>query len=245
MSMQRKTAIVTGASSGIGLATARILLSAGWNVVGNARTAARLEEAASALPDADRFHAVAGDASQQETARQLVASAVQRFGQVDLLVNNAGIFLAKPFVEFTSEEIEQQIATNLKAALYASQEAARHMIARKQGSIVNITASVALKGRSDVPAYMAALLKGGLNEATRALALELAPHGVRVNAVAPGIIETPMHDRENHGFLKTLQPLGRLGTVDEVAEAIAYLAGASFVTGVVLPVDGGMAAGNV
>ena len=152
MSMQRKTAIVTGASSGIGLATARILLSAGWNVVGNARTAARLEEAASALPDADRFHAVAGDASQQETARQLVASAVQRFGQVDLLVNNAGIFLAKPFVEFTSEEIEQQIATNLKAALYASQEAARHMIARKQGSIVNITASEALKGRSDVPA---------------------------------------------------------------------------------------------
>ncbi len=245
MSAQRKTAIVTGASSGIGFAIARALLGAGWNVVGNARTRQRLDEAVARLPDADRFHAVAGDITEQATARELVASAVQRFGQVDLLVNNAGIFLVKPFIEFTAEDIEQQVATNLKGALYAAQEAARHMVARRQGSIVNITASVALKPRSDIPAYLAALLKGGLNEATRALALELASHGVRVNAVAPGIIETPMHAAEDHAFLKTLQPVGRLGTADEVAEAVLYLAGAAFVTGVVLPVDGGMAAGNV
>lgn len=245
MSSQRKTAIVTGASSGIGFAIARALLAAGWNVVGNARTRERLEQAARSLPQADRFLPVAGDITERATARRLVDAAVDRFGQVDLLVNNAGIFLVKPFVDFTDADIEQQIATNLKGALYASQEAARHMVGRGQGHIVNITASLALKPRSDVPAYLAVLLKGGLNEATRALALELAPHGVRVNAVAPGIIETPMHPAENHAFLQTLQPARRLGTADEIADAVLYLAGAAFTTGVVLPVDGGMAAGNV
>ena len=245
MSTQGKTAIVTGASSGIGFAITRALLAAGWNVVGNARTRQRLEQAAAGFPNADRFHPVAGDITEQSTGRELVAAAIHRFGQVDLLVNNAGIFLVKPFVELTAADIEEQIGTNLKGALYVSQEAARHMMSRKQGSIVNITASVAIKPRSDIPSYLAALLKGGLNEATRALALELAPHGVRVNAVAPGIIETPMHAADDHAFLKTLQPAGRLGTGDEVAEAVLYLAGAAFVTGVVLPVDGGMAAGNV
>jgi NAD(P)-dependent dehydrogenase (short-subunit alcohol dehydrogenase family) len=244
MTSQRKTAIVTGASSGIGLAIASSLLAAGWNVVGNARTRQRLDDAAARL-DSDRFLPVPGDITQPATAKELVETAVARFGQVDLLVNNAGIFLVKPFVDLTTDDIEQQIATNVKSVIYASQQAARHMVARKQGQIINITASVALKPRSDIPAYLAVLLKGGLNEATRALALELAPHGVRVNAVAPGIIETPMHPPESHGFLKTLQPARRLGTVEEVADAVLYMAGAAFTNGVVLPVDGGMAAGNV
>lgn len=245
MSSQRKTAIVTGASSGIGFAIARNLLNAGWNVAGNARTKQRLEDASASLPNGDRFLAVPGDIADPDTAGALLKATLERFGQVDLLVNNAGIFQVKPFVEFTREDIDQQIATNLKGALYASQVVARHMIGRKEGSIINITASVAIKPRSDIPAYLAVLLKGGLNEATRALALELAPHGIRVNAVAPGIIETPMHSPEHHDFLKSLQATRRMGTGDEIAEAVLYLAGAAFVTGVVLPVDGGMAAGNV
>lgn len=245
MTSQRKTAIVTGASSGIGLGIAHSLLANGWNVVGNARTQERLDQAAAGIANRDRFLGVAGDITEPATAKQLVDAAVARFGQVDLLVNNAGIFLVKPFVDFTVEDIEQQIATNAKGVIYASQQAARHMIGRKQGQIINITASVALKPRSDIPAFLAVLLKGGLNEATKALALELAPHGVRVNAVAPGIIETPMHAPESHGFLKTLHPAGRLGTVQEVADAVLYLTGAAFTTGIVMPVDGGMAAGNV
>lgn len=244
MTAQRKTAIVTGASSGIGFGIAKALLDHGWSVVGNARTKARLEEAAARLDAAERFLGIAGDITLPATAGQLVEGTIDRYGQVDLLVNNAGIFLPKPFVDFTTEEIEQQIATNVKSVIYASQHAARHMIGRKRGSIVNITAALALQPRSKVPAFLAVLLKGGLNAATRALALELAPHGVRVNAVAPGIIDSPMHAPETHEFLKTLQPAGRLGAVQEIADAVLYLAGAEFTTGAVLPVDGGAAAGS-
>ncbi|WP_198088166.1 SDR family NAD(P)-dependent oxidoreductase [Variovorax sp. E3] len=239
-----KTAIVTGASSGIGFAIARRLLGEGWNVVGNARTDARLVEAANRFGAGDRFTGVAGDVADPRTAQALVDQAVARFGTVDALVNNAGIFLPKPFIDFTPEEIEQQIATNVKGTIFASQAASRHMIGRGAGAIVNITASIALQPRSNVPAFMAVLLKGGLNAATRALALELAPHGVRVNAVAPGIIDSEMHSPESHGFLKTLQPTGRLGTVDEIADAVLYLVGAGFTSGVVLPVDGAASAGN-
>lgn len=244
MTAHRKTAIVTGASSGIGLGIAHALLAHGWNVVGNARTKARLDEAAARFDAVERFFGIEGDITLPATASQLVDGAIDRYGQVDLLVNNAGIFLPKPFVEFTTEEIEHQIATNVKSVIYTSQHAARHMIGRKRGSIVNITAALAMQPRSQVPAFLAVLLKGGLNAATRALALELAPHGVRVNAVAPGIIDSPMHPPETHEFLKTLQPAGRLGTVQEIADAVLYLAGAEFTSGAVLPVDGGATAGN-
>jgi len=239
-----RTAVVTGASSGIGFAIARRLLAEGWNVVGNARSDARLVEAARQFGAGDRFTGVAGDIADPRIPTALVEHAVTRFGGVDALVNNAGIFLAKPFVDFTPEEVEQQIATNVKGTIYASQAAARHMIGRGAGAIVNITASLALQPRSNVPAFMAVLLKGGLNAATRALALELAPHGVRVNAVAPGIIDSPMHAPETHGFLSTLQPAGRLGTVDEIADAVLYLVNAGFTSGAVLPVDGAGSAGN-
>jgi NAD(P)-dependent dehydrogenase (short-subunit alcohol dehydrogenase family) len=244
MNAQRKTAVVTGTSSGIGLGIAKALLARGWNVVGNARTAPRLDEAAAQLDAGERFVGVAGDIAAPATAKRLFDSAIDRFGHVDLLVNNAGIFLPKPFVDFTPDEIEQQIATNVKGAIFASQEAARRMIPRGQGQIVNITAALAMQPRSNVPAFLAVLLKGGLNAATRALALELAPHGIRVNAVAPGIIDSPLHTPESHEFLKTLQPARRLGTVEEIADAVLYLAGAEFTNGVVLPVDGGATAGN-
>lgn len=239
-----KTAVVTGASSGIGLGIARALLAAGWNVVGNARGEKRLKQAAVELGGNERFVGVSGDITAPEISKRLVDTAVDRFGSVDLLVNNAGIFLPKPFVEFTPAEIEEQIATNVKGVIYASQQAARHMVKKGRGSIVNITASLALHPRSAVPAFLAVLLKGGLNAATRALALELAGHGVRVNAVAPGIIDSPMHPPETHSFLKAQQPTGRLGTVDEIAAAVLYLADAEFTSGAVLPVDGAAAAGN-
>ena len=239
-----RTAVVTGASGGIGLGIAQALLAAGWNVVGNARTAARLETAAAQLAAGPRFLGVAGDIARPETAQQIFERAVAQFGQVDLLVNNAGIFLAKPFVDFTPAEIDEQFATNAKGVIFASQEAARHMIPRATGHIVNITAALAVQPLSTVPAFLAVLLKGGLNQATRALALELAPHGIRVNAVAPGIIDSPLHSPESHSFLKTLQPAHRLGTVAEIADAVLYLANADFTNGVVLPVDGGSTAGN-
>jgi NAD(P)-dependent dehydrogenase (short-subunit alcohol dehydrogenase family) len=243
---QRKTAVVTGASSGIGLGIAKALLGRNWNVVGNARTQARLDEAATRLGDAgERFLGVAGDIAKPHTSKRLFDGAIDRFGRVDLLVNNAGIFLPKPFVDFTPDEIEEQIATNVKGVVFASQEAARRMIAGARGGhIVNITAALAMQPRSNVPAFLAVLLKGGLNAATRGLALELAPHGIRVNAVAPGIIDSPLHTPESHAFLKTMQPAGRLGTVAEIADAVLYLAGADFTNGIVLPVDGGATAGN-
>ena len=156
----------------------------------------------------------------------------------------AGVFAVKPFVDFTPQEIEEQISTNLKGVLYMSQEAARHMGERGRGRIVNITAALALQPHASVPALLAVALKGGVNQATRALALELAPRGVTVNAVAPGVVDTPMHPAESHAALGDLHPLGRIARADEIAAAVRYLVGAEFVTGAVVPVDGGFSAGR-
>jgi len=172
------------------------------------------------------------------------ARAIGRYGHVDVLVNNAGIFTVKPFVDFTPQEMEEQIATNLKGVLYMSQQAARHMGERGRGRIVNITAALALQPHGSVPALLAVALKGGLNQATRALALELAPKGVTVNAVAPGVTATPMHPAENHAALGSMHPLGRIARTDEIVAAVRYLVGAEFVTGTILPVDGGFSAGR-
>lgn len=238
------TVLITGASSGIGLGLAQAYLERGFNVVANARTAERLAAAAKQLGNPARLLGVAGDIGRRETAQQLVDRAVERFGQVDVLVNNAGIFNAKPFVEYTEDELEQMVATNLKGFVYASQAAAKHMVARRQGHIVNITASIALQPNQQVPAALPVLIKGGINAATRALALELAPHNVKVNAVAPGIVDTPLYTPEQHGFLNGLSPAGRIATVREIADAVLYLTSADFTTGVVLPVDGGMSTGK-
>src|ERR1700756_3600539 len=244
MSKSDKTVVITGASSGIGLGLAEAFLKQGYNVVGSGRSAARLQEAAARLNAGERFLGVAGDAARPETARTLFEQAVAKYGKVDVLVNNAGIFAAKPFVDFSAEEIEEQIATNLKGVLYPSQEAARHMSARKTGKIINITASLGIQPDSRVPALLAVTLKGGINQATQALALELAPHGVTVNAVAPGVVATPMHAPETHEALGKLHPLGRIATIGEIADAVLYLAKADFVTGTVLAVDGGFSAGR-
>ncbi|MEJ1171604.1 SDR family NAD(P)-dependent oxidoreductase [Variovorax sp. CCNWLW235] len=238
------TVVITGASSGIGLGLAQAYLERGFNVVANARTEERLAAAAKQLGNPARFVGVAGDIGKRDTAQQLIDRAVERFGHVDVLVNNAGIFNAKPFVEYTEEELDQLVATNLKGFVYASQAAARHMVARRQGHIVNITASIALQPNQQVPALLPVLIKGGINAATRALALELAPHNVKVNAVAPGIVDTPLYTPEQHGFLNGLSPSGRIAQVREIADAVLYLTNADFTTGVVLPVDGGMSTGK-
>ena len=244
MSKSDHTIVITGATSGIGLGLAEAFLAEGWNVVGTGRTVERLQATAERLNAGGRFHGVAGDVGRPEVARDVFAQATARYGQVDVLVNNAGIFTAKPFVDFTPEEIEENISTNLKGVLYASQEAAKHMSGRKRGKIINITAALGLQPLAGVPALLAVALKGGINQATRALALELAPHGVTVNAVAPGIIDTPMHPPAHHDTLAGLHPLGRIGTTADINAAVLYLAKADFVTGTVLPVDGGFSAGR-
>ena len=244
MSKSDKTVVVTGATSGIGLGLAEAFLKEGYNVVGTGRSAERLQATAAGLNAGDRFLGVAGDAGSPESAKRAFEQAIAKYGKVDVLVNNAGIFSAKPFTDFTPAEIEEQISTNLKGTLYPSQEAARHMSARKQGAIINITASLAVQPAGNVPALLAVALKGGINQATRALALELAPYGVRVNAVAPGVVATPMHAPETHEALGKLHPLGRIGRISEITEAVLYLANAAFVSGVVLPVDGGSSAGR-
>ncbi|MDR6425468.1 NAD(P)-dependent dehydrogenase (short-subunit alcohol dehydrogenase family) [Variovorax paradoxus] len=238
------TVVITGASSGIGLGLAEAYLARGFNVVANARTDERLAAAAKQLGSPARFLGVAGDIGQRDTARQLIDRAVERFGQVDVLINNAGIFNAKPFVEYTEEELDRIVATNIKGFVYASQAAAAHMVPRRQGHIVNITASLALQPNLKVPALLPVLVKGGVNAATRALALELSPHNVKVNAVAPGIVDTPLYTPEMHGFLNGLAPAGRIAQVREIADAVLYLTSSDFTTGVVLPVDGGMSTGT-
>lgn len=238
-----RTVVITGASSGIGFGLAKAFLASGFNVVGNARSAERLDEARAQL-DNPAFIGVAGDIAKPDTARRLIQAGIEAFGQVDVLVNNAGFFLPKPFIEYSPEDIDGLLETNLKGVVYASQAAAAHMIERRQGHIINITAAVALQANMSVPAALPVLIKGGLNQVTRALALELSPHNIQVNAVAPGIIETPMHDPASYGFLNGLQPAGRMGRVSEIADAVLYLANANFTTGVVLPVDGGMSAGK-
>lgn len=189
------------------------------------------------------FIGVAGDIAKPETARRLIQASIDAFGQVDVLVNNAGFFLPKPFVDYSPEDIQSMLETNLKGVVYASQAAAVHMIERRQGHIINITAAVALQPNIAVPAALPVLIRG-LNQVTRALALELSSHNIQVNAVAPGIIETPMHDPASFDFLNGLQPAGHIGRVSDIADAVLYLANAGFTTGAVLPVDGGMSVGK-
>jgi NAD(P)-dependent dehydrogenase (short-subunit alcohol dehydrogenase family) len=242
--MASKTAIVTGASSGIGLALARALLARGYAVIGNARAQPPLKKAQDALGSPERFVPVEGDIGRPEVGKRLFKAALERFGHVDVLVNNAGIYIAKPTLDYSVDDVEQMLSTNVKGLFYPSQEAARHMAAHGSGSIINISASLALQPQAAVPALLAVLVKGAIVSATRALALELAPKGVRVNAIAPGVIDTPLIDSSMRESLKTRSPMGRIGTTEQIVEAALYLVDAEFTTGVVLPVDGGATAGR-
>ena len=241
-----KTVIVTGASSGIGFAVAEAYLKRGYNVVGNARTIERLKAAADKLGNPSNFLLVPGDIAKPETAKALFERAVAAFGKVDILVNNAGIFIAKPVTDYTEQDLDDLLNTNLKGVFYPTQQAAAHMGANKSGHIVNITAGIAMQPNVKVPALLPILIKGGLNNATRGLAIELAASNVKVNAVAPGIIATPMHseDEATQAFFRTLAPTGTTGVTADVVNAVLYLTESSFTTGTILPVDGGGSAGT-
>ncbi|WP_413508313.1 SDR family NAD(P)-dependent oxidoreductase [Serratia proteamaculans] len=240
-----KTVIVTGASSGLGFAIAQAYLARGYNVVGNARSLERLQAAANQLGNPKNLLLVPGDIAQPETATRLFEQAEDNFGQVDILINNAGIFLSKPLADYTEADVDAMLATNLKGFFYPSQAAAHHMTPYGAGHIVTITAAIAMQPISKVPALLPIMVKGGLNQATRGLALELAPHNVMVNAVAPGIIATPMNnqDEQSLAFMKQMAPTQRIGQPQDIVDAVLYLTDSNFVTGTIVTVDGGTTAG--
>lgn len=235
-----KTAIITGASSGIGLGLTMALLESGYCVVANSR---RVTEAGT-LVASKSLALVDGDIASSETAHCIVETAIQRFGAVDVLVNNAGLFIPKPFTDYTTEDFERLVSTNLTGFLYITQEAVRQMKRQGAGHVVTITTTLADQPIAGVPAAIPILTKGGLNAVTAALAIEYAGDGIRFNAIGAGIIDTPMHKPETHGFLKTLHPIERIGNVSEIVDAVLYLTDATFVTGEVLHVDGGAHAGK-
>lgn len=241
-----KTAIVTGASSGLGFAIAKAFLEHGYNVVANARSKQRLKSAADRLGHPENLLLVDGDIALPETSERLFSLASQRFGQVDILINNAGVFIAKPITEYTAQDVDTIVDTNLKGFFYPAQAAAKHMSLNGSGHIIGITASIAMQPNGQLPALLPVLIKGGLNHAVRGLALELAEHNVMVNAIAPGIIATPMHaqDEQTLAFLKGMAPTGRIGEPDDIVKAVLYLTDSSFVTGTILPVDGGSTSGT-
>lgn len=245
--MSTKTAVITGAGSGIGYAVAAAFVREGANVVLNGRTEDKLTRAAAQLDRPGQLAIVAGDVTRPETAEHIVAAAVGRFGRVDILVNNAGTFAAKPFTDYSVEELDTYLGY-LRGTYVLSQAAVRQM--RKQGdggAIVNIGTILASNGVHGVPSSAPIAAKGGITALTKNLSVELAADNIRINAVAPGIVPTPLYgdlSDEQLESLNGMQPLGRYGTPQDIADAVLYLAGANWVTGVVLPVDGGVAAGG-
>lgn len=235
-----KTAIVTGASSGIGLGVTTALMKHGYRVVANSR---QITQAGTLTASTDLV-LVDGDIAHPETARNIVETAVRRFGSIDLLVNNAGVFISKPFTDYTTEDFNRLVSTNLAGFLYVTQQVVHQMRTQGAGHIVNITTSLADQPIAGVSAAIPVLTKGGLNAVTAALAIEFAGENIRFNAIGAGIIDTPMHKPETHEFLKSLHPIHRIGAVSEIVDAVLYLTDATFVTGEVLHLDGGAHAGK-
>ena len=231
-----KTVIVTGASQGIGAGTVQAFLVRGYNVVGTARNATRSKQ----LPASDRLALLDGDIGQFETAQKVAALAVERFGSIDAMVANAGIFIVKPFTEYTADDFQALVATNLLGFIFVTQLAVKQMQAQQTGgSIVSITAALADNPIEGIPASLAMITKGGLSAGLRSLALEYAKEHIRFNAVAPGIVDTPLHSDLGEEVVKRQSPMGTVSTVDDVASAVIYLTEARQVTGEVLHVDGG------
>ena len=236
MTTQQKTVIVTGASQGIGAAVANLFLDRGYNVVGNSRKISSKNE----LQRSDNLAVVDGDIGLVSTAERIVTTAVKRFGSIDALVNNAGIFFAKPFTDYTSEDFKALASTNLEGFVFITQLAVKQMLAQRSGgSVVSITTSLVDHPISGFTASIPMVTKGGIDAISRSLAMEYAKEGIRVNTVAPGIVDTPLHENNPKEFLKTLSPLGRIAASKDIAEAVFYLTEASQVTGEVLHVDGG------
>jgi NAD(P)-dependent dehydrogenase (short-subunit alcohol dehydrogenase family) len=236
MNTTSKVAIITGASQGIGAGLVTAYRAAGYRVVATSRSITD-----SGDPD---VIAVPGDIADPETAARAVAAAQERFGRIDALVNNAGVFVAKPFTEYTIEEFERLNATNLAGFFHITQRAAAVMLEAGSGHIATITTALVDQPDEAVPSGLASLTKGGLQAATQSLAIEFASRGVRVNAVAPGYIKTSIHPENTHATLAGMHPLDRMGEVSDVVSAVMYLEAADFITGQVLHVDGGQTVGR-
>jgi NAD(P)-dependent dehydrogenase (short-subunit alcohol dehydrogenase family) len=236
MKTTQKVAIVTGASQGIGAGVVEGFRLAGYAVVGNSRSIGSADES--------DYETVQGDIADADTARRVVDRALDRFGRIDSLINVAGIFISKPFTEYTADDYARITAVNLAGFFHITQVAIQQMANQRSGHVVNITTSIVDRPSSKRPSALVALTKGGLAAVTRSLAIEYASRGVRVNAVAPGIIRTAAHDPASYDGLAALHPLGRLGEVDDIVDGILYLERATFVTGEVLHIDGGQSSGD-
>ncbi|MEU4290000.1 SDR family oxidoreductase [Kribbella sp. NPDC026596] len=232
----QKVAVITGASQGIGAGLVTAYRKLGYAVVANSRTIERSDD--------PLILAVAGDIAQPGVGIRVIEQGLDTFGRIDTLVNNAGVFVAKPFTEYTDEDFDLVDGVNLRGFFEITRRAVSAMLENEGGHIVSITTTLAEHADSKVPSALASLTKGGLNSVTKSLATEYAARGIRVNAVAPGVIRTPMHPEETHEFLAALHPVGRMGEIDEIVEAVTYLEGANFVTGEILHVDGGQQAGR-
>jgi len=240
MANTQKTAIITGASQGIGAGLVDAFLKRGYNVVANSRNIAKTNP----FPASPNLALVGGDIGDPKTAAKIAETAVSRFGRIDVLVNNAGVFIPKAFTEYTSEEFNTLVSTTLAGFLYVSQLSVKQMLRQKGGSIVNVSTTLVDQPIAGVSAAVQIMIKGGLNSVTRALAIEYAKDGIRVNTVAAGVINTPMHKPESHEFLKGLHPIDRMGEVKEIVDAVLFLTDATFTTGEILHVDGGAHAGK-
>jgi NAD(P)-dependent dehydrogenase (short-subunit alcohol dehydrogenase family) len=236
MSNVQKVAIITGASQGIGAALVNAYRQRNYRVVATSRSIVQ--------GDDKDILAVPGDIGDAATAERVVSEAIARLGRIDTLVNNAGIFIAKPFTEYSAKDFESKISTNLAGFFHITQRVATQMLKQGAGHIVSITTSLTDHAIAGVPSVLANLTKGGINSATKALAIEYAKQGIRVNAVSPGVIKTPMHAPETHEFLAALHPVKRMGDVGDIVDAVLYLESANFVTGEILHVDGGQSAGH-
>ena len=234
--MSAPVAIITGASRGIGAGLVAGYRGAGYAVVGVAQSLPTLDD--------PEYIPIAGDIADAETARRAVGAALERFGRIDTLINNAGIYIGKPFTQYTVEDYTAITAVNLTGFFHITQLVIEQMVEQARGHVVNISTSLVDHADSHRPSALAALTKGGLVAAVRSLAIEYASHGVRVNAVSLGVIQTPAQDPASYRGLEALHPLGRLGAVSDVVDAILYLERAAFVTGETLHVDGGQAAGH-
>ena len=232
----QRVAIVTGASQGIGAGIAAAIVRAGYAVVATSRSIQHSGE--------PNVLTVPGDVAEAESAQRVVEQALDRFGRIDTLINNAGIFLGKPFTDYTPEDFDAITAVNLAGFFHITQRAIRQMVTQGSGHVVNVTTSLVDHARSASPAALAALSKGGLAAVARSLAIEYAARGVRVNAVALGVIKTPMHDPAYDEPMAAVHPLGRPGEISDVVDGILYLEQATFVTGETLHIDGGQAAGH-
>lgn len=236
MSSEQKVAIITGASQGIGAALVKSYRDRNYRVVATSRSIKQSGD--------DGIAAIAGDIGDPETAERVVREALARFGRIDTLVNNAGVFIAKPFTDYTIDDFNSKIATNVAGFFHITQRAAAEMLKQGSGHIVSITTSLVDHAVAGVPTVLANLTKGGINSASKALAIEYASRGIRVNVVSPGIIKTPMHSPETHEFLAGLHPVKHMGEIRDIVDAVQYLESATFVTGEILHVDGGQSAGH-